>query len=60
MRKKLTVLNGKNCHSCGKPLTRPFENLFIHCFTCGLKRLEELTPSFEPCPACVKEVKNDE
>lgn len=44
----------KKCHQCSKTLKRPFENFFNHCYECGLKRLDKLTPSFEPCQICAK------
>lgn len=50
----------KECHWCSKPLSRPLEKLFRHCFECGLKRLEGLTITSDPCPTCTKEVKNQQ
>lgn len=44
----------KKCHWCKKELSRSLENLFQHCFECGLKRLEKLKLAFEPCPVCKK------
>lgn len=44
--------NKKYCHQCSKELKRPLEDIFSHCFECGLKRLEKLTPNFEPCNFC--------
>lgn len=44
----------KKCHICRKALSRSFENLFLHCFECDLKRLELLTFDHEPCKICKK------
>jgi hypothetical protein len=46
----------KKCHWCKKELRRTLEQIFTHCFECNLKRLDEMTPSFEPCTTC-REVK---
>lgn len=44
----------KACHWCNKALSRTCEDQFRHCFECGLKRLENLTLVFDPCPICQK------
>ena len=50
------VQNGmelKKCHWCEKRL-RSFEIVFTHCCECNVKRLDKMTPDFDPCPVCQK------
>lgn len=47
----------KECHVCGKELSRPLESLFSHCFECNSKRLDQMTVDFDPCPICAKNKK---
>lgn len=42
----------ESCHNCNKKLDDPFESIFLHCYACNCKRLEEMTIEFEPCPIC--------
>jgi len=44
----------KNCHFCSRPLSRPSEDLFSHCFECNSQRLEQMTLDYDPCPVCNK------
>lgn len=44
----------KSCHWCKKNLEREMEDLFLHCYECCLRRLESLSPTFDPCPVCSK------
>lgn len=39
------------CNWCGKKLS-DIEKGFKHCLKCNAKRLDKLTPDFEPCPTC--------
>lgn len=48
----ITSKISKKCHWCKKELRRKLEQIFTHCLECNLRRLDELTPSFEPCTVC--------
>jgi len=44
----------RNCHICGNILSGKLEPLFSHCFDCNVKRIEQMTFDFDPCPICNK------